>query len=262
MSLMSDLTAASDIVHQQHRDCATLREALRRGEIRFHFQPVMNSGRTVGAEALVRWHLADGTVRFPGPWLDCLGFDAQLHDMFDDILWQAAVDFSTSFPHLRVNVNTVPERVAELGWADVVLGRLRVLGGLPGQFTIEITEGSMLLNSPVVRRNLEAVRAAGCHIALDDFGEGNANLTTFMTFFDLLDTVKIDKLLVQNEDKRAAKCLISFARSFAMHVVAEGVETQEQAEWLAHEGVRCHQGWLYAKAMDPADFLLFDLSHR
>ncbi len=261
MSLIADLTAASEAVHQQHRDCASLRQGLANGELRFHFQPVMNSGRAVGAEALVRWHLPDGAVRFPGPWLDCLSFDGKLADVFEDALWGAAVEFANAFPHIRVNVNTVPERVTEVGWAEVVLRRLQLLGGRPEQFTIEITEGSMLLDSPGVRRNLEAVRAAGCHIALDDFGEGNANLTTFMAFHDLIDTVKVDKLLVQHEDRRAARCLISFARSFSKHVVAEGVETEDQAEFLRQVGVQCHQGWLYAKAMDPADFLLFDLAN-
>ncbi len=138
-----------------------------------------------------------------------------------------------------------------------MLAQLVQLGGHPSQFTVEIVEGALLQDVPAVYENLAVLRRWGCHVALDDFGEGQANIVTFMAFHGLVDTVKIDQKLVRHEDHRGAEALIMLAQSFGKDIVAEGVETQEQADWLAGLGVYTIQGWLFSKALPVDEFQKF-----
>lgn len=203
----------------------------------------------VAAEALVRWRQEDGSLKYPGPWLDLVQNDAQLCLDFSCRAWGSIAAAAVWNPHISFAVNTMPSRIALEGWGEMAVDRLGRLGIDPWQVIFEVVEGALLQDTAIVRHNLTHLREAGCRVALDDFGDGNSNLVTFMAFESLIDTVKIDQKLIRHPDHRAAAALIHLGHSFGKHIVAEGVETEGQALWLASLGVSTIQGWLYAKAM-------------
>lgn len=246
------LRPSAVVVRQARVQRKHLLRELRAGNIRFHFQPVMDQfeGVVVACEALARWH-KPGAVEGPGPWLDMIEADAELAGLFDDQLLVDACQFAAQWPHVRISLNTMPERMAEPGWAERALGRIVAHGGVPQQYTYEVLEGTFLSAEPTVYENLELLRTAGCHVALDDFGEGQANVMRFMSFCDYVDTIKIDQKLIQHPDRRGASCLIRLAQDYSMTVVAEGVETPDQLTWLGGLGVSQVQGWVYSKALPP-----------
>lgn len=224
--------------------------ALKAGEIQFHFQPIVDQieGVVVACEALARWQKV-GAIEGPGLWLDIIEADPALAELFNERLCASACLFANQWPQVRVSLNTMPERMAEPGWAQRTLERIVEHGSDPRQYTYEVLEGTLLRAEPAVYENLQALRAAGCHVALDDFGDGQANVMRFMSFASYVDTIKIDQKLIQNPDRRGAACLIRLAQDYSMTVVAEGVETSDQLAWLRSTGVSHIQGWVFSKAL-------------
>lgn len=251
------------------RQVRELRKAILQGEMVFHFQPIIDTstssnarrGNVVSAEVLVRRQHPDGRLEYPGPWLDVIQSDEELGGLFSDALWVEAEKFAAEWPNVRISINTMPERLAVPDMACDLLSRIEGAGLIPTQFIIEVVETALLKDTPVVRENLMRLHSAGTHIALDDFGTGESNVLRLTRFMEMVDTVKIDKELIQHPDRRSAATLVRLAQSFHKMVVAEGVETEEQAVWLRSIGVTQFQGWLYAKAMSQADFGSFIMQH-
>lgn len=236
------------------KDVARMRAALRDGELVTHFQPIvdMTTGRTIGAEALCRWNHPSG-MRYPGPWLDTLLGEEMLGEFSR---WQAGevVGVARRVPGVRFNWNVPPNLLSSLCLADEVLSYLKTFDVRTPQVCIEITEKMLLEDSAPLRANLRALGDAGVKIALDDFGSGAASVKNLLDF--PIDIVKIDMALIQAapDDRCYAEALVGLAQKTGRGVVAEGVETAEQAEWLQSLGVSAVQGWLYAKA-EPAEAL-------
>ena len=233
---------------RRRREIEKMRAVLVAGQLELHYQPIVDSdtGSIISVEALVRWRQPDGSYRTPGPWLDTL-LEPELAVEFADWVWLTALVEARHWPHVRINVNVVAFRLAEEGWAEKILGHMARAGINPQQVVVEVTETTLLKKNPTVLENLHCLRNHGVHLALDDFGTEMANVKTLMDF--PIDTVKIDKDLVQAADRRYAEVLIQLGQNTGRHVVAEGVETEEQAEWLRSLGVTVHQGWLYYKAI-------------
>jgi EAL domain-containing protein (putative c-di-GMP-specific phosphodiesterase class I) len=136
-----------------------------------------------------------------------------------------------------------------------------LLGMFPEGVTLEVTETTLMEDSARSARLLREARDLGAKVALDDFGCGYSSLSTLKRM--PLDKLKLDKSLIDevpesNESTRVAQAAIVMAQALGLEVVAEGIEREEQARWLASKGVRFGQGFLYAKAMDPE--LLIELS--
>ncbi|MDP8937268.1 MAG: EAL domain-containing protein [Actinomycetota bacterium] len=167
---------------------------LRAGHVQFHFQPIVNQfeGAVAGCEALARWQKVGG-IEGPGPWLDVIEADPALAELFNEQLCTSACHFANQWPQVWVSLNTKPERMAEAGWAQATLDRIVDHGADPEQFTYEVLEGTLLRDEPAVYENLRVLRAAGCHVALDDFGDGLANVIRFMSFASYVDTIKSTK---------------------------------------------------------------------
>jgi len=197
--------------------------------------------------------------------LDVIEADTELAELFNDELVLDSCRFAAQWPQIRVSINTMPERMAEPGWAQWTLDRMVAHGGSPQQFTYEVLEGTLLRAEPAVYENLRVLREAGCHVALDDFGDGRANVMRFMSFtdyIDTIDTIKIDQKLIQHPDRRGAGCLIRLAQDYAMTVVAEGVETLDQLAWLRSLDVALVQGWVYSRAVSADDAGAFILQRE
>ena len=256
------------LVMRWRRKLRTPRNALLQGIRRRQFvawlQPIvsLDSGRCVGAEALVRWKLEDGTLIPPDsfiPMAESLGLVAPITDQVVRSVFEGAGSALSRRPDLHVSVNLAGEDLA----ATRVLGTLkRYLSKYavrPEQIWFEAIERTLVdtaRSTPV----LEAYRAAGHRIFIDDFGTGYSSLSYLQEL--PVDGIKIDRSFIRSfasgeEMNKIVPHVIEMARSLDLLMVAEGVETEAQAHYLRERGVQYAQGWLYAKAMPAEDFLRY-----
>ncbi len=247
---------------------ADLREALDRGDVVPHFQPVVDlaTGALTGVEALARWTRPDGTSVPPGvfvPLAEQCGLVVQLgRAVLRDACrvaaqWHrdAAAGVLASAPSLSVNVSAV--QLASASFVDDVRDALAGSGLPSRQLVLEITETCVVEDPGTASVRLAEVRALGVRVAMDDFGTGYSALGLLPQL--PLDIVKIDREFVRHvhrspRDAALATAVLSLARSLDLVVVAEGVELQEQADRLREMGCPLAQGFLYAAAL-PAEEL-------
>jgi len=237
--------------------------ALEAGEVEVHYQPVVSlaTGRTTGAEALVRWRRASGGFVPPSDFLPHAETSGAVVDLGRFVLRRACAD-AASWPcpagpePLTVAVNASGTELASPDYAAWVVSALHA-ADLPGhRLVVEVVEGLLDEDSPVVADNLHALRAAGVRLAVDDFGTGWSSLARLGRL--PLDVLKIDRSFVTTvaPGSDAALCagVVALAQALDMSVVAEGVETEHQAAWLRERGCEEAQGWLWAPALPASDF--------
>ncbi|MBF5081901.1 bifunctional diguanylate cyclase/phosphodiesterase [Quadrisphaera sp. INWT6] len=237
--------------------------ALEAGEVEVHYQPVVSlaAGRTTGAEALVRWRRPGGGFVPPSDFLPHAETSGAVVDLGRFVLRRACAD-AAAWPHpagaepLTVAVNASGTELAHQDYAAWVVSALHA-ADLPGhRLVVEVVEGLLDEDSPVVADNLHALRAAGVRLAVDDFGTGWSSLARLGRL--PLDVLKVDRSFVSTvaPGSDAALCagVVALAQALDMSVVAEGVETEHQAAWLRERGCQEAQGWLWAPALPTADF--------
>lgn len=234
---------------------ANVRDAVTHDRIQAWFQPVLrrSSGRFVGAEALARWHLPNGEVRAPAAFLGTVEALGLLDTMMENMLRRAlpeAVRMITHGTLEYLTINVSPTQFNQ-GWAlNRLPGLLAETGFPPSALVVELTETALLRDIDSTRQMLMALSAAGMRIAIDDFGVGYSNFSLLRQLpFDML---KLDRTLIcdieGDEHARAlAECILELASRLQIKVVAEGVETQRQAELLAQAGCASMQGYWFAR---------------
>lgn len=246
-----------------------LRHALRHGEIVPHFQPRVDlaTGRIVGAEALARWTLPDGTRISPGefiPVAEDLGliFDLGEHMLRSSLAFtRALMDEGLPDITMAVNLSLVQCRHADL--VGRVLAALRDTGVPPERLELEITESAIMSDVTRTLRRLDRLAALGITLAVDDFGTGYSSLYHLKHM--PLHTLKIDQSFVRDlphvaGSRTIALTMLAMARNLDLDVIAEGVETGAQMHFLRDHGCRVVQGFLFSPAV-PGD-RLFDLLRR
>ena len=243
-----------------------LRRALQRGELALHYQPkvLLESGAVVGCEALLRWkHPRLGMV--PSEQFIPVAEDSGLinelgawvlrESCLTAVVWNAAAALPRKVAvNLSVRQIQAPDLVAQ------VLGILSETGCQPQWLEFEITESLLLDEDGPVLGALQALRDMGITIAIDDFGTGYSALAYLARF--PIDTLKIDKSFIHSattDHFRAelVRAILSIARCLNQVVVAEGVETREQADFLAAEGCQLAQGFLFSQAVPREQLLAF-----
>ena len=233
-----------------------LRRALEVGELKVHYQPVvdLDSERLVECEALLRWHHPQRGVLLPGQFLGTSENSSLMEQIDAFVLRQAALQalaWRRAGLKLRVAVNASARALQRQGLVALVQETLSSVG-LPGEALIlEITENAALLDAEATQVALFGLREMGVGVAIDDFGTGYASLSYLRTF--PVDTVKIDLSFVsglgkQPQSAAIVSAVISLAHSLGIEVVAEGVETREQALLLRGYGCDRAQGYLYGPA--------------
>lgn len=237
-----------------------LRRAFAQGEFEVHYQPQieLGSGRTCGAEALLRWrHPRRGLVA-AGEFIDALARSSLGVDVGAWVLEQACRD-AAHWPDggTPVSVNLFPAQLGEQLVAQVA-GALAASGLAPERLELEITETIALAHDGVGAEALAELRARGVRLAFDDFGTGYASLSMLQRFD--IDKVKIDRsfvgdMLANAEDAAIVRWIVMLARNLGLSVVAEGVERSSQADWLRELGCDGAQGFLYAPALAARDVL-------
>ncbi len=240
-----------------------LRQALHDGALELYFQPKFNmlDRRLCGAEALLRWlHPVRGFVS-PADFIPI----AEQTGLISDIdRWVARTTVRQLINWQGSGMHPVPVSInvsaREFCGPDLTRFLARQLSGvrLDAQLlAIEITEGVLMRNATLARETLLALRSLGCALAIDDFGTGFSSLAYLKQF--PIDELKIDRSFVMNlesdaENRAICRAVISLAHSLGLKVVAEGVETAAQFDYLAGQKCDVVQGFLLGKPMPCAEF--------
>jgi diguanylate cyclase len=240
-----------------------VQEALKRGEFRALYQPIVELGaarQVVGAEALIRWeHPEEGLVP-PGLFLPVVERAGTVFEldrwMLQEACCQAARwNRSADGRRFRVAVNLSAVSLQRPEIVDAVAGALSSTGARPTDIVLEITESAFVHDMEGTIERLQELRLLGITVAIDDFGTGYSSLDHLRRL--PIDVLKIDKSFVDgvaegSEEASFAKAIITLAEQLHLITIAEGVETAPQAEALAELGAGCAQGFLFSRPV-PAD---------
>ncbi|MBS3895217.1 EAL domain-containing protein [Silanimonas sp.] len=241
-----------------------LRQAESRGELALVVQPkVDRAGRLAGGESLLRWnHPVLGAVA-PGEFIPAAESTGLITGIGQWALRETCrllvrlPDWARARPGFSLAVNLSAWQLARPDIVGEVLATVRAENALPSQLTLEITESIALHDLDEVIGKLKALRAAGFHISLDDFGTGYSSLAYLHRL--PLDELKIDRSFVveamANPTQSLLQPLIALGRHRGLVVVAEGIETAEQAEHLAALGCDLFQGYGFAPPLAGEAFL-------
>ncbi len=237
---------------------ARIVDAIKNDDFTVMYQPVVDlqSGKSVGAEILLRWAQPDGTYLSPDifvPLAEETGLITRITEQVIDKLFAELGDWLHDRPEHRISINLAPCDVRNLHILEYIRPLLMRYFIKPGQIAFEITERGFAnpkLTAPVI----DQFRRAGHPIYIDDFGTGYSSLSYLNTL--AVDVLKIDKSFVDAlEYKNVTPHIIEMAKTLNIATVAEGVETQAQACWLRRHGVQYGQGWLYSKALPKREFI-------
>jgi diguanylate cyclase (GGDEF)-like protein len=240
-----------------------LRQALARREFELHYQPViaLDSGRVLGAEALIRWRRPDGRLFLPGQFIEAAERSGLIVDIGAWVLeeacrqlveWQAAGcgDFT-----MAVNLSVVQFRRGNID--EVVRQALERTGLRPECLEVEITESTLVQDAESFILSLQRIKALGVKISIDDFGTGYSNLSYLQRF--AVDKLKIDQsftlqLLRTVQDRAIVNAIVQIARSLELVVTAEGIEDDSVLRTLVDMGCTQGQGYFFGRPQSVADF--------
>ncbi|MFT5643761.1 MAG: EAL domain-containing protein (putative c-di-GMP-specific phosphodiesterase class I) [Janthinobacterium sp.] len=243
-----------------------LREALKQGQLLLHYQAQMNNqGQVKGAEALVRWqHPVRGLV-YP---LDFIAIAEDSGLILPLGLWVletacfqlAAWSALPQLAHLTISVNVSAHQFRQSGFVDQVLAVLERSGAAPQRLKLELTESLLLDDVEDIIVKMSALKQKGVGFSLDDFGTGYSSLSYLKRL--PLDELKIDKsfvcdVLTNPSDATIARTIIVLAQNLSMGVIAEGVETVAQRDFLLNAGCHAYQGYLFHRACAIEQFEQF-----
>lgn len=237
---------------------AELRDALDNDELVLYYQPLVSSvdEQPTGFEALIRWnHPIRGLVA-PAEFIPIAEQSNLIVDIGDWTVEQACLAAATWPEHLTVAVNLSAKHFRRSDISVAVKRGLAISGLAPHRLEIEITEGLLLENLDEVILKLTEIRELGVTIAMDDFGTGYSSLSYLLKF--PFDKIKIDRSFIDASSgddvaKDILKTIASLGKTLKLKITAEGVETKEQAEFLA--GIACHQlqGFYFSRPLDTID---------
>ncbi|WP_315980170.1 EAL domain-containing protein [Aliamphritea spongicola] len=238
-------------------------DALKNSEFSLHFQPLIatDSRRLIGAEALLRWfNPVLGHVR-PDQFISLAERNGQIVDIGHFVLRTAIEQISSwyrlyNYP-MRMAVNISPVQFRDTGLVRYVADLLTEFELPPNMLELEITEGVLMQDEYQATRVINALKRIGVGVSLDDFGTGYASLSYLQKY--AFDTLKIDRGFIAHldnseQDRELARAIIAMARKLNLNVIAEGIETQEQNDFILEEGCDCGQGYLYGRPVPALEF--------
>jgi len=234
---------------------ADLREALERGELILHYQPLVSAvdRQPMGFEALIRWqHPVKGLI-LPADFIPIAEQSGQIIEIGDWTIQEACRAASAWPDEMTVSVNLSPRHFRDSDIAAAVRKALTASGLSPHRLEIEVTEALLLDDIESVIAKLDELRALGVTIALDDFGTGYASLAYLLKF--PFDKVKIDRSLIEaalhdSVARDLLRAIASIGKTLKLRMAAEGVETREQDEFLSDMVFHQLQGFYFAKPLD------------
>ena len=239
-----------------------LREGLEQNELFLTFQPqVDRAGKLKGAEVLLRWNSPKRGLVMPGEFIAVAEESGLILQLGQWVLRQtcqtlARWNSDPSLSMLELAVNVSARQFREGHFADAVRATLSETGANPARLRLELTESALLDEVETVIAHIHELRAMGVGFSLDDFGTGYSSLTYLKRL--PLTQLKIDRsfvrdLLDDDNDAVIARTLIALGHSLGLQVVAEGVETQAQLDFLMAAGCDGYQGYLFGRPGLEAD---------
>ncbi len=246
---------ARQVEHRRSIELA-LRNALDDDALDLHYQPIISceTGAVVGVEALLRWEHPIYGEMSPAEFIPIAENAGLLPSLGEWVLTRAMMD-ARRWPKLEVAVNLSPVQMRHVD-LEGTLRRLVAEHQIdPRRFTLEITENVMLEATDRVNTILDAIRAMGFKTALDDFGTGYSSLSYLCTF--RFDKIKIDRSFVAriseiDTSRTIIKSVVALGRGLGMSIVAEGIETEFEAEMMTQFGCTELQGFFFARPL-PAE---------
>ena len=241
---------------------SALRRALEREQFSLHYQPKidMTSGQITGVEALLRWAHPELGLVSPAQFIPLAEETGLIVPIGRWVLKEACAQNTAWQRHglrpVTIAVNLSPRQFADGQLLHDVDEALLASGMSPVLLQLEVTESMVMRNVPRAIRVLDAIQSRGIRLAIDDFGTGYSSMSLMKQF--PIDTIKIDRSFVRDlaedsEDQAIAQAIISMGKALGMTVVAEGVETVEQREFLRAHACDEMQGYLFSKPLPPRE---------
>ena len=257
-------SAINASVLEKIRMQGNLRKALAQNEFILHYQPQvnLNSGKIVGAEALIRWQHPDHGLLGPQEFIP-LAEDNGLISPIGDFLiftscaqnkaWQEA-----GFPPIHMAVNISTYQFIQKGFIKKLSGLLEEIGLEPKYLEMEFTESILMQNSDLISSTLAELKSLGIRCSIDDFGTGYSSLN-YLKYLPI-DKIKLDRSFVTSlttnpNDDAISKAIITMAHELNLKVTAEGVENVQQLEFLRSHMCDEAQGFLFSKPLPAKDFV-------
>jgi diguanylate cyclase (GGDEF)-like protein len=241
-----------------------LRRAVPAGELVLHYQPKLDlaTGVLSGAEALVRWEHPKRGLLPPGRFIPLAEDSSLIVTLGESVLLQACLQariwHEAGLRDKTVAVNLAARQLRDASIVDTVKSALQSTGLPPSSLELEITESAIIHDLGRATGLLHQLKALGVALSIDDFGTGYSSLSALRSF--PVDKLKIDRSFIHEIDTSASAAavvlaVISFARTLGMRVIAEGVETAGQAEFLQRHGCDEIQGYLVARPLPSQEVL-------
>jgi len=243
-----------------------LRKALDRKEFILHYQPQLDTKtkKIIAVEALVRWMHPDKGMMAPMTFIPLAEETGLIIPIGEWILrtacnqnkaWQQA-----GLPSIRITINISSVQFSQKNFVKIVDKVLKESGLDPQYLELELTESILMQTTDTAVTTLKELKSLGIRLSIDDFGTGYCSLNYLKSF--PIDTLKIDQSFVRDlsssqEDKAIIHAMIALGHTLNLHVIAEGVETMQQLEYLSEKGSDAVQGFLFSKPLPNDLFKAF-----
>jgi EAL domain-containing protein (putative c-di-GMP-specific phosphodiesterase class I) len=243
-----------------------LRKAIEGNQFLLHYQAqVLDGDRVVGAEALVRWQHPQRGIVPPADFIHLAEETGMILALGNWVLETACTQLALwamqpHMSHLTIAVNVSAQQFREPDFVAKVLNVIRRTGANPNRLKLELTESVLVDNVQDIIEKMHALKARGVVFSLDDFGIGYSSLSYLKRL--PLDQLKIDQsfvrdVLVDPNDAAIARTIVALAQSLGLGVIAEGVETEEQRDFLAGAGCHAYQGFYFCRPLPIEGFEQF-----
>ena len=239
-----------------------LHQAIKTNEFVLYYQPQVNRGQLIGAEALIRWNHPRRGLLVPGDFIPLAEQTGLILPLGDWVLETAcrqiaALANRTSTAHVVISVNISARQFRQPDFVQRVLDALERTGANPRNLDLELTESMLAENIEEIIAKMTELKAHGLRFSLDDFGTGYSSLAYLKRL--PLDLLKIDRsfvrdILVDAGSGAIAQTILSLSRAMGLPVIAEGVETEEQREFLTRMGCHSFQGFLFSRPLPLEEF--------
>lgn len=237
-----------------------LQRAIKNNELHLVYQPIVDlkNENIIGFEALLRWHHPERGLVPPSEFIP-VAEDAGLMVAIDWwVLTEACQQMShwlttySNASNLTINVNISAHQFLQPTFCEKVTAILQETRMQPHHLKLEITEGVILSNAPNISEQLNKLKELGIRLAIDDFGTGYSSLSYLYAF--PLDVLKVDYSFVsrmdQDNGREIVRTIVNLGHNLKMEVVAEGVETKTQQDYLQEMGCEYAQGYLFSRPLD------------